>query len=69
MIKCDLVRRSVLGLHTAHLKCKTCYLTFRKALHMTKQTGIIRLKVEGRVRRSDHRIITKVTKGKEDCGR
>jgi hypothetical protein len=36
---------------------------------MTEQMDILRLKVEGWVRQSDHRIITKVTKGEEVCGR
>ena len=31
---------------------------------MTEQMDIIRLKVEGKVKHSDHRIITKVTKEK-----
>jgi len=34
---------------------------------MTEQMNIIRLKVEGQVRHSDNRIITKVTKGEEGC--
>jgi len=47
-----------------YLKRKTYYVTFRKVKHMTEQMDIIRLKVEGKVKHSDHRIITKVTKEK-----
>ena len=59
------VSASKILLFKLYLKWKTYYLTFRKVKHMTEQMDIIRLKVEGQVRHSDHRIIKKVTKEKK----